>query len=70
MMATHNTREIIRAKRHAEHYARSNGMGAKLLNKTYAKKAAEQENALNQEYRFDCKYCYSKDSHGRLYRTD
>ena len=50
--------------------ARSNGRGAKLLAETYAKKAAELENALIERYRFDCKFYYSKDSHGRFYRTE
>ena len=39
--ATHYTRQIIIAKLHAENYARSNGIGAKLLAETYAKEAAE-----------------------------
>ena len=54
----------------AENYARSNSMGDKLLAETYAKRAAEQENALIQKYRDDCNYYYSKDSHGRFYRTE
>ena len=41
-----------------------------LLAETYAKKAAELENALIERYRFDCKFYYSKDSHGRFYRTE
>ena len=68
--ATNYTRQIILAKMHAKNYARSNGVGAKLLAETYAKKAAEQENALIQQYRYDCNYYYSKDSHGRFYRTE
>ena len=55
---------------HAENYARSNRVGAKLLAETYAKKAAEQEIALIQQYRQECNYYYSKDSHGRFYRTE
>ena len=54
MMATYYTRQIILAKMH----------------ETYAKKAAELENALIERYRFDCKFYYSKDSHGRFYRTE
>ena len=54
---------------HTENYARSNGTGAKLLAETYAKKAAEQENALIQQYRYDCNLYYNKDSHGWFYRT-
>ena len=46
--ATNYTRQIILAKMHAENYARSNAVGAKLLAQTYAKKVAEQENALIQ----------------------
>ena len=45
-IATHYTRKIILAKMNAENYARSNGMGARLLAETYAKKATKQENAL------------------------
>ena len=41
-----------------------------LLAETYAKKAAELENALIERYRFDCNSNYSKDSHGRFYRTE
>ena len=68
--ATYYTRQIIIAKLRAEIYARSNGIGAKLLAETYAKKAAEQENALIQHYRFNCNCYYSKDSRGRFYRTE
>ena len=68
--ATYCTRHIIIAKLHAENYARSNGVGAKLLAETYAKKAAEQEKALIKQYRYDCNFYYSKDSHGRFYRTE
>ena len=58
--APYYTRQIILAKLHAENYARSNGTGAKLLAETYAKKAAELENALIERYRFDCKFYYSE----------
>ena len=46
MTATYYTRRIILAKMHAENYATSNGIGARLLAKTYNKKATEHENAL------------------------
>ena len=68
--ATNYTRQIILAKMHAENYARSNGVGAKLLAETYAKKVAEQENALINWFRFHCNRYYSKDSHSRFYRTE
>ena len=45
MLATYYTRQIILAKMHAENYARSNGMGARLLAETYTKKATEEENS-------------------------
>ena len=48
LRATYNTRQIILAKKLAENYARSNDVGAKLLAKIHAKKAAEQENSLIQ----------------------
>ena len=69
-IATCWTRQIILAKMHAENYARSNGIGARLLAETYAKKATKQENALTQGFRFFCNLYYSKDSHGRFYRTE
>ena len=68
--ATNYTRQIILAKMHAENYARSNGIGARLLAETYAKKATEEENRLSNWYWFDCNGYYSKDSHGRFHRTE
>ena len=41
-----------------------------ILAETYAKKAAELENALIERYRFGYKFYYSKDSQGRFYQTE
>ena len=56
MRATYHTRQVILFKMHTEKYARSNGMGARLLTETYAKGAAERENALIQRFKSDCKF--------------
>ena len=53
-------RELCQVRRHGRQAAR----------RDYAKKAAEQEIDLIQNFRFSCKYYYSKDSHGRFYLTE
>ena len=69
-VATYHTRQIILAKMHGKIYARSNGMGARLLAETYDKEAAEKEKALSREFRFFCDLYYSRDSRGRFYRAE
>ena len=64
------TKKIILAKLNAEHYVRSNGIGATLLAETYAKEATEQEKKLSKEFSYSCKHFYSNDGNGRLYHTE
>ena len=71
MMATHYTRQIILAKMHAENYARSNSIGARLLAETHARRATELEKGLSYQFWFHCNMYYNnKDSNGRFCRTE
>ena len=69
-VATYYIRKILLAKLHAENYARSNSIGARLLAETHGRRATEQEKGLSYQFWLHCNIYYNnKDSNGWFYRT-